>query len=66
MQLSTDHSMTPAERVDRIMAEAVGSDLSSWEKFNFLPDIKLLIVLTLKQDEVLRRIEKRIFGRAKE
>jgi hypothetical protein len=58
--------MTPAERVDRIIAEAVGSDLSSWEKFNFLPDMKLLIVLTPKQDEVLYRIERRIFWRSKE
>jgi hypothetical protein len=28
--------MTPADRINRILAETVGSDLSSWEKHQFL------------------------------
>lgn len=53
--------MTPAQRVDRILAEAVGSDLSSWEKFEFLPNVKLRTTLTDKQEQVLSQIEKRVF-----
>lgn len=54
--------MTPAQRVARILAEAVGSDLSSWEKFEFLPSIKQRAVLTEKQEKVLAGIEARVFG----
>ena len=54
--------MTPAQRVARILAEAVGSDLSSWEKFEFLPSIKQRATLTEKQEKVLDGIEERIFG----
>lgn len=54
--------MTPAQRVARILADAVGSDLSSWEKFEFLPSIKQRAVLTEKQEKVLAGIEGRIFG----
>ena len=53
--------MTPAERVDRIMAEATGRDLSSWEKFDFLPSIKSRSDLTEKQEKVLAGIENRLF-----
>lgn len=53
--------MTPAQRVDRILAEAVGSDLSSWEKFSFLPSIRQRQMLTEKQDKTLQQIEQRIF-----
>ena len=53
--------MTPAERVDRIFAEAVGSDLDSWAKHQFLPSIKQRTTLTEKQEHVLRRIERQIF-----
>lgn len=53
--------MTPAERVDRIMAEATGRDLSSWEKFVFLPSIKQRTDLTEKQEKVLAGIEGRLF-----
>lgn len=53
--------MTPAQRVQKIMAEAVGSDLSSWEKFEFLPSIKERSGLSEKQEKVLRGIERRVF-----
>lgn len=57
---------TPAQRVQKIMDEAVGSDLSSWEKFEFLPSIKTRTSLTDKQEKVLRGIESRIFDEEKE
>ncbi len=53
--------MTPAERVKRILDEAVGSDLSSKEKFEFLPTVKNRSTLTPPQEKWLRDIEKRIF-----
>lgn len=55
-------NMTPAQRVDRILAEAVGSDLSSWEKHTFLPSIRQWATLTDKQEKILRGIERRLFG----
>lgn len=54
--------MTPSKRVERILADAVGSDLSSWEKFEFLPSIKQRATLTEKQEKVLAGIEARVFG----
>lgn len=54
--------MTPKERVDRILAEAVGSDLTSWEKFEFLPVISKLSYLTPRREEALRAIEIKVFG----
>lgn len=54
--------MTPAQRVDRILAEAVGSDLSSWEKHTFLPNIRQWVVLTDRQETTLRGIERRVLG----
>lgn len=53
---------TPNERVERILAEAVGSDLSSWEKFDFLPNVRTLERLSRRQEQVLREIEERLFG----
>ena len=53
--------MTPAERVKRITDEAVGRDLSSWERFEFLPNIKQRTVLTDKQEKILAQIENRLF-----
>lgn len=53
--------MTPTERVDRIKAEAVGRDLSSWERFEFLPGVKQRTVLTEKQEKILAQIESRLF-----
>lgn len=52
---------TPAQRVQRILDEAVGSDLSSWEKFEFFPSIKSRSSLTDKQEKILRGIERRFF-----
>lgn len=54
--------MAPSERVDRILEEATGQDLSSWEKFEFLPSIRHRSALTLKQEKILREIEERLFG----
>ena len=53
--------MTPAQRIQRILDEAIGSDLSSWEKFEFMPSIKERATLSDRQEKVLREIEKRIF-----
>ena len=53
--------MSPAERVKRIEDEAVGRDLSSWERNEFLPSIKQRTTLTDKQEAVLTRIENRLF-----
>lgn len=52
--------MSPYKRVDRILAEAVGSDLTSWEKFEFLPNLRFRSTLTEKQEKILREIELRI------
>ena len=53
--------MTPAERVKRITDEAVGRDLNSWERFEFLPSISKRTVLTDKQEKILAQIENRLF-----
>lgn len=52
---------TPAQRVERILAEAVGSDLSSWEKHQFLPSIRQRHTLSVKQEAKLAEIEGRVF-----
>lgn len=54
--------MTPAQRVAKILSDAVGSDLSSWEKFEFLSSIKQRATLTERQEKVLAGIEARVFG----
>lgn len=61
-ELREESRMTPAQRVERILKETVGSDLSSWEKHQFLPSIKQRTTMTDKQEQCLRVIEKRIFG----
>lgn len=53
--------MTPKQRVERIMAEAVGRDLSSWERHEFLPSIERRTSLSDKQEKVLAQIEERLF-----
>ena len=53
--------LTPEERVANIFAEAVGRDLSSWEKYEFLPSIRMRVSLSAKQEEVLSKIEQRVF-----
>lgn len=52
----------PRARVRRILNACVGSDLSSWEKHEFLPSIANRQVLTDKQEKVLAGIERRVFG----
>lgn len=54
--------MKPAERVQRILDEAVGSDLTSWEKHQFLPSVRERDSLSEKQEAVLTEIEERLFG----
>ena len=54
--------MTPSQRVARIEAEAVGRDLSSFERFNFLPSIAKFKTLSEKQEKVVKTIEVRLFG----
>lgn len=56
--------MTPAQRVKRILEEATGRDLSSWEKHEFLPSIRQRASLSEKQERVLSGIEQRLFGEA--
>lgn len=53
---------TPAQRVERIFVEAVGRDLSSWERFEFLPSIRQRQKLTDKQEQILLGIERRVIG----
>lgn len=57
---------TPSQRVDRILTEAVGSDLNSWEKHQFLPSIKQRQILSEKQENTLRQIERKVFGSSDE
>lgn len=52
---------TPAQRVAAIFEQAVGRDLSSWERNEFLPSIRDRIALTPKQEKVLAGIERRVF-----
>ena len=52
----------PRARIRRIVDESVGSDLSSWEKHDFLPGIANRFALTLNQERVLAGIERRVFG----
>lgn len=54
----------PRARIRRIVDECVGSDLSSWEKNEYLPSIANRFVLTEKQEKVLAGIEARVFGEA--
>lgn len=54
--------MSPAQRVDRILAEAVGSDLTSWEKHQFLPSVRQRTSLSEKQEKALASIERKVFG----
>lgn len=52
--------MIPAERVKRILDEAVGRDLSSKERHDFLPSVAQRRTLTEKQETWLREIERRL------
>lgn len=54
--------MTPAQRVDRILAEAVGSDLNSWERFQFMPSVRQRATLSDRQEKTLAAIEAKVFN----
>jgi hypothetical protein len=54
--------MIPAERVKRILDESVSRDLSSWEKFEFMPNVRKQQFLSKRQEEILSGIERRLFG----
>jgi hypothetical protein len=53
--------MLPAARVKRITDEATGQDLSSKERFEFLPSIVGRSFLSVAQERWLSQIERRIF-----
>lgn len=59
-------NLTPAQRVKRIFDNTVGADLSSWEKFEFLPSIKDRRSLTENQEKCLRGIESRVLDEDEE
>lgn len=50
----------PRARVRKILDNCVGADLSSWEKFEFLPSVANRFVLTEKQEQILAGIEERV------
>lgn len=52
----------PRARIRKILAECVGSDLSSFEKHELLPSFANRFVLTEKQEKCLAGIEARVFG----
>lgn len=54
--------MKLAERVQRILDEAIGRDLTSFERHQFLPNVKMLSKLSDKQEKILTEIEIRLFG----
>jgi hypothetical protein len=58
--------MLPAARIKRILDEATGQDLSSKEKFEFLPSIKDRSFLSDGQEKWLRGIETRIFNESED
>lgn len=53
--------MLPTARVKRITDEATGQDLSSKERFEFLPSIMGRQFLSVAQERWLSQIERRIF-----
>lgn len=55
--------MTNKERVAAIMKEAVGADMSSWERYTFLPSVVgWRGTLSIRQEKTLRGIERRVLG----
>ena len=56
--------LTPKQRVERIEAEAVGRDLSSWERHEFLPSVRKWRASTLppNMERILTNIEDRLFS----
>jgi hypothetical protein len=52
----------PRARVRRILDETVGRDLTSWERYTFLPSVANRFALTENMEKVLAGIERRLFG----
>ena len=53
--------MNMKERVERILKEATGQDLSSWEKHTFLPSIaRYKMPLSHKQEAIVKKIEDKL------
>lgn len=48
-------------RIDKVLADAVGRDLSSWERNEFLPSIRKCSYLTPRQEDALAKIERRVY-----
>lgn len=48
-------------RVERVLADAVGRDLSSWERNEFLPSLRKFWTLSATQEKLLAEIEKRVY-----
>lgn len=53
-------TLRPADRVKRILDNTCNYELSSWEKYEFLPNIARYTELTDKQEFVLQEIEERV------
>ena len=48
-------------RIDKLLAEAVGRDLSSWERNEFLPSLRNFCTLSAKQEKILADLERRVY-----
>lgn len=48
-------------RIDKVLADAVGRDLSSWERNEFLPSLRKFWTLSAKQEKILAEIERRVY-----
>jgi|694.fasta_scaffold00571_53 hypothetical protein len=48
-------------RIDKLLAEAVGRDLSSWERNEFLPSLRNFWTLSAKQEKILADLERRVY-----
>ena len=48
-------------RIDKLLADAVGRDLSSWERNDFLPSLRNFWTLSAKQEKILADLERRVY-----
>lgn len=53
-------SKTAKERVDAILKEATGQDLSSWERYTFLPSLRKYKTISPKQEAILVKLEDKL------
>ena len=49
------------KRVNQLLDDAVGRDLSSWERNEFLPSLRKFWSLTPRQEGLLAAIERRVY-----